>query len=72
MFFVEGAPISWSSKKEEVIVLSTYKAKYIVNVMFACQVALLDKLLIELNHKHDVRMKLFINNKSSINLSKNP
>ena len=47
------------------------EVEYIVIVMCACQVAWLDNLLIELNLKHDVGTKLFIDNKSTINLSKN-
>nr|KYP66211.1 Retrovirus-related Pol polyprotein from transposon TNT 1-94 [Cajanus cajan] len=72
VFFVEGAPISWSSKKESVVALSTCEVEYIVAAMCACQAAWLDKLLIELKQKRDEGVKLFIDNKSVISLSKNP
>jgi len=69
VFFIEGAPVHWSLKKEQVVVLSTSEAEYVAFAMCACPTTWLDKLLIELKLNHDVRMKLFVDNNSAINLS---
>jgi hypothetical protein len=37
IFLVGGAPISWSSRKEHVVALSTCEAEYIVASLCACQ-----------------------------------
>ncbi|CAL0332983.1 unnamed protein product [Lupinus luteus] len=71
-FFFCDAPISWSSKKQEVVALSTCEAEYIVACNAACQGKWLTSLLSELKVEEDMKIELRIDNKSAINLAKNP
>ena len=64
--------ISWCSKKQPVIALSTCEAEYIAGVVVACQVVWLLNLLYDLKIKVNKPLKLMIDNKSAINLAKNP
>lgn len=63
--------ISWCTKKQTVIALSSYDAKYIAGSFAYCQSIQLDSLLKELRCKKQKHMKLMIENKSAINLVKN-
>ncbi|XP_019436001.1 PREDICTED: uncharacterized protein LOC109342478 [Lupinus angustifolius] len=49
VFMLGSAPISWCSKKQDVVALSSCEAKYIVACMAACQAIWLEKLLGELS-----------------------
>ena len=66
------APISWCSKKKPVVVLSTCEAEYIAGDFAACQamwlVSVLKKLKIEVKNP----IQLLVDNKSTIDLPKNP
>ena len=72
VFMYGDAPISWCSKKEPVVALSSCEAEYIAAAMSACQAAWLDKLLQELKVKGSEGVRLLIDNKSAINLAKHP
>ncbi|XP_027340865.1 uncharacterized protein LOC113854179 [Abrus precatorius] len=72
IFFIEGAPISWSSKKEPVVALSSSEAEYIAAAEAACQAAWLEKLMNELKIKLKSKTTLMVDNKSAIDLAKNP
>src|ERR1051325_10304069 len=67
-----GGPISWSSKKQPIVALSTCEAEYIAGVVAACQVVWLLNLLEDLKIMIEKPLKLLIDNKSAINLAKNP
>ncbi|XP_052734733.1 secreted RxLR effector protein 161-like [Vigna angularis] len=55
IFFMEGYPISWSSRKEPVVALSSCEAEYIASCEATCQATwlrfLLEGLKIELSEK---------------------
>src|SRR5206468_2100775 len=72
IFFTYGAPISWSSKKQEVVALSTCEAEYISACETAQQGAWLTSLFAELGCSQFTNLKLLIDNKSAIDLAKNP
>ena len=65
-----GAPISWCSKKESMLALSSYEDEYIVVSMSACQDVWLDTLMQEIKVKKSREVKLFVDNKLAIDLVK--
>ena len=71
LFKFLGGPISWSSKKQPVVALSTCEAGYIARIVVACQAVWLMNLLEDLKIEIEKPLKLLIDNKSAINLSKN-
>ncbi|XP_050885293.1 secreted RxLR effector protein 161-like [Lathyrus oleraceus] len=71
LFKFMGSLISWCSKKQSVVTLSTCEAKYIAGDVTACQVVWLLSLLQDLNIKVNKPLKLMIDNKSALNLAKN-
>lgn len=67
-----GAPISWCSKKQGVVDLSSSEAEYIAAAQAACQILWLESLLEEMKIKHAKPVQLQVDNKSSISLARNP
>ena len=72
LFKFLGGPISWCSKKQPVVALSTCEAEYIAGALTACQAVWILNLLQDLKIKVNKPLKLMIDNKSAINLAKNP
>lgn len=72
MFKLSNAPISWCSKKQPVVALSSCEAEYIVASYAACQANWLDSLMKEIHIEMPGPVQLFVDNKSAINLAKNP
>src|ERR1051325_2172980 len=72
LFKFLGGPISWRSKKQDVVALSTCEAEYIAGAVAACQAVWLLNLLQDLKIKVNKPLKLMIDNKSAINLARNP
>jgi hypothetical protein len=72
VFTLFNCPISWSSKKQTVVALSTCEAEYISACNAACQGIWLQSLLQEMKIDVDHEVELMIDNKSAINLAKNP
>ena len=66
-----GAPISWCSKKQDVVALSTCEAEYITACSIACQACWLSSLLEELGIVTTDVVKLLVDSKSAIDLAKN-
>ena len=50
IFMIEGAPISWSSRKQSIMALSSCEAEYVVASYAACQASWIKILLEELNN----------------------
>ena len=72
LFLLNDAPVSWCSKKQSVVALSSCEAEYISGSLAACQGVWLGELLKELKISIKAPMELRIDNISAINLSKNP
>ncbi|BAT81652.1 hypothetical protein VIGAN_03143300 [Vigna angularis var. angularis] len=72
MFMLNGSPISWCSKKQPVVALSSCEAEYIAGSYVACQGIWLEEVLRELMIPVKAPLQLKIDNVSIINLSKNP
>ncbi|CAL0319322.1 unnamed protein product [Lupinus luteus] len=72
VFFLGEAPISWSSKKQDVVALSTCKAEYIAACNGACQGVWIQALMKELSLSNGEAVELKVDNQSAINLAKNP
>ena len=72
IFMIEGAPISWSSRKQSIVALSSCEAEYVAASYAACQAAWIEMLLEELKIMEPKKIKLFVDNKSAINLANHP
>lgn len=71
VFLFGGAPISWCSKKQDVVALSICEAEYIAACSAACQACWLSSLLEELGVVTTDAVKLLVDSKSTIDLAKN-
>ncbi|CAM8958294.1 unnamed protein product [Rhodiola kirilowii] len=71
-FYLGDGVISWSSKKQQVVALSTAEAEYIAVTTAACQAVWLRRILEDLKHKQEGPTKIMCDNKSAIALAKNP
>lgn len=71
-FFIGSGVFSWSSKKQQVIALSTAEAEYIAAANSATQVLWLRRILGVLQHKQVGPTTIYCDSKSAIELSKNP
>lgn len=72
IFMVNDAPISWCSKKQSVVALSSCKDEYIGGSFAACQAVWIKELMEELKLPSVKPIQLKIDNVSAINLAKNP
>src|SRR4030066_1487195 len=70
-FFLGGNIISWFSKKQNCVSLSTAEAEYIAVGSSCSQLVWMKQMLKEYNVEQDV-MTLYCDNLSAINISKNP
>jgi len=64
--------ISWSSKKQPVVALSTAEAEYIAATSCATQTVWLRRILEVMHQKQNTPTEIYCDNKSAIALSKNP
>ncbi|GAU28814.1 hypothetical protein TSUD_21510 [Trifolium subterraneum] len=72
VFLYGGSPISWCSRKEPVVALSTCEAEYIAASLSACQGVWLSNLIDEISNVKCDSVILKVDNMSAINLAKNP
>ena len=63
--------VSWSSKKQPIVTLSTTEAEFVAATACACQAIWLKKILEELQFKEDGPTLIYCENSSAIKLSKN-
>lgn len=71
-FMFGSGVISWCSKKQQIVSLSTTEAEYIAASSCACQAVWLRRLLAEVHFPQDGSTTIFCDNSSTIKLSKNP
>jgi len=67
-----GAAIEWSSKHQLFVTLSSTEAEYIVAVEAGKEIKWMRNILIEFEYPPSYTLTLFIDNKSGIDISKNP
>ena len=72
VFMLSSGVMSWSSKKQHVVSLSTTEAEFIVTTSCACQAIWLRRILEGLNHAQHDSTIVYCDNSSTIKLSKNP
>jgi hypothetical protein len=72
LFMLGGNPVTWQSQKQKVVALSSCEAEYVAASTAACQGVWLQRLLRDLVKKNYGTMTIFIDNKSAIQLCKNP
>jgi len=71
LFLLSSGAISWFSKKQPVVTLSTTEAEFIVAASYACQVVWLRRMLEKLNQNSKGATIMYCDNSSAIKLSKN-
>ncbi|MCI18519.1 cationic amino acid transporter 1-like [Trifolium medium] len=72
IFLYGGALISWCSRKEPVVALSTCEAEYIAASLSACQGVWLSNMTNEISNVKCDSVIIKVGNMSAINLARNP
>ncbi|KAE8656273.1 hypothetical protein F3Y22_tig00117005pilonHSYRG00292 [Hibiscus syriacus] len=72
VFMLGTGAVSWSSKKQSIVTLSTTEVEFVATIACACQAIWLKKILEELQFKEDGPTLIYCDNSSAIKLSKNP
>ena len=72
VFTMNGAAISWLSKKQNCVALSTAEAEYMAISMAAEESVWLERLLSEMNEKSDELIFIYEDNQSTIFMAMNP
>ncbi|XP_050908362.1 secreted RxLR effector protein 161-like [Lathyrus oleraceus] len=72
IFMIGGVQISWSSRKQNIVALSSCEGEYVVTSYVIYQTTWIEMLLEELKIMKPKKMKLFVNNKSVISLANHP
>uniref|UniRef100_A0A803MZ89 Uncharacterized protein n=1 Tax=Chenopodium quinoa TaxID=63459 RepID=A0A803MZ89_CHEQI len=72
VFLLENNVVSWSSKKQPIVTLSTCESEYIVATSCACHSIWIRRLLKELQLPQKEPTEIMTDNKSALALAKNP
>ncbi|XP_055804255.1 secreted RxLR effector protein 161-like [Solanum dulcamara] len=72
LFHLGSAAFSWSSKKQQIVALSTCEAKYIIATACTCLAVWLKNILEELFFAQENPITIYVDNKSTISHAKNP
>ena len=72
VFLLSSGAVSWSSRKQPVVSLSTIKVEFIVAVSSVCQAVWLKRVLGKLGQNQGKSTIIRCDSSSAINLSKNP
>ena len=70
--FIGGNLISWKSKKQDIVAISSAEAKYRAIALATCELIWLKHLLQELRFENDEQMKLKCDNQVALYISSNP
>ncbi|KAH0726537.1 hypothetical protein KY284_002402 [Solanum tuberosum] len=71
VFMLSSGAVSWSSKKQPIVTLSTTGAEFVTATVYASQAIWLRNILIELNFKQQEATTISCDNSSAIKLSRN-
>ena len=72
VFFMGSTAFSWLSKKQPIVTLSTCEAEYVAASWSVCHAVWLRNLLSKLELKQEKEIVIRVDNKSAIELAKNP
>ncbi|KAF2303067.1 hypothetical protein GH714_013211 [Hevea brasiliensis] len=72
VFTLGSGVITWSSKKQATVALSTSEVEYITTTSAACQTIWLRRLLADLQQEQKGATEIFCDNKTTISMTKNP
>ena len=70
--FVRGNLVTWRSKKQEVVALTSAEAKFRGMAKGLCELLWLRRLLTEIGFTPSSEMNLFCDNKATVDISHNP
>ncbi|KAK2363323.1 secreted RxLR effector protein [Trifolium repens] len=71
VFTYGSGPISWSSKKQAIVTLSTTEAEFVAAASCACQAIWLKRILDQISKNQSNGVVIWCDNSSSVKLSKN-
>jgi len=72
VFFLGSGAVSWSSKKQDTVALSSSEAEYMAATSSACQATWLRKILANFGQNQIGATDIHCDNKSAIAMSRNP
>lgn len=72
VFFMGNTALTWHSKKQPIVSLSTCEAEYVAASYYVCHVIWIRRLLCELGLSQHGSIEIQIHNKLAIELAKNP
>jgi hypothetical protein len=71
VFMLNSGAVSWSSKKQPIVILSTTEAEFVAAVAYACQVVWMRRIMASFNLLQSDSTTVYCDNSSTIELSKN-
>nr|GEV41600.1 retrovirus-related Pol polyprotein from transposon TNT 1-94 [Tanacetum cinerariifolium] len=72
LFFLGNNAFTWSSKKQPIVTLSSCEAEYVDATLCVCHAIWLRSMLKELHVEQEDATEIYVDNKSAIDLVKNP
>nr|GEX00430.1 ribonuclease H-like domain, reverse transcriptase, RNA-dependent DNA polymerase [Tanacetum cinerariifolium] len=72
VFYFGNSPITWSTQKQGTVTLSSSESKFIAATEAATQALWLKRLLSKITNSNEEKITIYVDNKSTIILMKNP